>query len=112
MNRLRLSHPVAFCSNHGGFWGSSATARCHPVGCCRILSLPKCCQIRVSGGTAVGDVLADARVESICDVLEAVEADAGIAGGLPALDLLLGDAEAVGQGSLSEVGCDAGLDQC
>jgi hypothetical protein len=54
-----------------------------------------------SRGAAVGDVLADAASEGVGDVLEAVEADAGVVAGLPALDLLLGDSEAFGERALA-----------
>jgi hypothetical protein len=62
-------------------------------------------------GAAVGDGLVDVDAEGVGDALEAVEVDTGVGVGLPALDLLLGDADSLGELALSEPRGDAGFDQ-
>jgi len=49
--------------------------------------------------------------EGVGDFLQAGEVDAAVAVGLPALDLLLGDADAFGELALREFRRDAGFDQ-
>jgi hypothetical protein len=45
---------------------------------------------------AEADLLGDPRAERVGNVLHPFDPDAGVVGGLPALDLLLGEFEAVG----------------
>ncbi len=49
--------------------------------------------------------------ERVGDFLQAGEVDTAVVAGLPALDLLLGDADALGELALRELRGDAGFDQ-
>jgi len=67
------------------------------------------CVSRGARRRAEADLFGDPRSERIGDVLHPLDSDAGIVGGLPALDLLLGQAEAVRQLLLCDVPSNAGF---